>query len=89
MTTHTNEQGDAARAMLTAADQLDELHRQLRTNPVDFELGYQLVCALLPDGFYHLAETQLADAFGVECFQGDWHTADYRVLCNHILKEGD
>jgi hypothetical protein len=80
---------DAARSMLAAADQLDALNHGLRRNPVDPELSRQLVHALLPDGFYLAAETQLARALGVEHFENAWTTDEYRVLCQHILKEGD
>jgi hypothetical protein len=80
---------DAARTLLAAADQLDQLNTGLRRNPVDPELGRQLVYALLPDGFYLLAELQLVSALGVERFEGAWDTDDYRALCSHILREGD
>jgi hypothetical protein len=79
---------DAARTMLAAADQLDELHDRMRRNPVDFDLGYQLVAALVDGGYYREAEIQFAAALGLEFFEGDWETDDFRALIAHILREG-
>ena len=80
---------DAARTMLAAIARLGQLNDQLRRNPVDPQLGRQLVEALLPGGFYLNAETQLARALGFDHVERAWTRDDFRALCTHILREGD
>ena len=83
------EELDAARTMLAAIEQLGRLNDQLRRNPVDPQLGRQLVEALLPGGFYLTAEIQLALALGFDHVEHAWTRDDFRALCQHILREGD
>lgn len=82
---------DAARTMIAAADRLDELDARVpHHNPLaDVQATMQFLEALLPGGFYDLAESQLAAALGLEFFEGYWRPDDFRVLCQHILREGD
>ena len=80
---------DAARSMLAAADRLDEYAQHFHARTTDVDVIYGYLGALVPGGFYREAETRLAQAVGLDCFEGAWTPDDFRVLCGHILREGD
>ena len=80
---------DAARSMLAAADRLDGFAQRFHVTTTDLDVIHGYLGALVPGGYYHQAETRLAEALGLEFFEGAWTTDDYRVLCTHLLREGD
>ena len=80
---------DAARSMLAAADRLDGFAQRFRVTTTDLDVIYGYLGALVPGGYYHQADTRLAEALGLEFFEGDWTSDDYRALCTHLLREGD